>query len=57
MSSFLIIAVLLTVERSSAQLDGDPPPLPVTGENKIKMFTASSNIFIITYYRREVVSW
>ena len=54
MSSFLIIAVLLTVERSSAQLDGDPPPLPVTGENNIKTFIAS---FIITYYRSEVVSW
>ena len=44
MSYFLIITVLLTVERSSAQLDGDPPPLPVTGENIIKNIN-----FIIMY--------
>ena len=43
----LIIAVLLTVESSSAQLDGDPPALPVTGENIIIIIQILN--FIIMY--------
>ena len=55
MSYFLIIAVLLTVESSSAQLDGDPPPLLVAGKNIIKHIELPYHVF--TYCRSEVVSW
>ena len=57
MRYFLIITtILLIVERSSAQLDGDPPPLPDTGNQP---YLCQFLIIIIhnNNYRCEVVSW